>query len=345
MSINLYLPVDELGSRASTDEPNWDLSADYLELTAYFSDRSYAPFSELVNAMDVASEQDRLGVDEEMSSHGEIEFATRWVIRERASLLEDVYPFKLHSDDDGISYVGDSPLLSSTSSTLGQTAYMISLVLSNLPPVSQVLGGSGVMLDDKEIRKLRKFFQYFATSAMAGEVSGSAWSFGSPRPDGSGFLEKLKEIWIELGDGEVKRRSGASLYAKDDKVDVFAARMHRDRYPGFLLAAGQVATGKDWKEKSIVGHMQSAFQYKWFSMQPATRFICYHIIPFVCSDKDVFSVCCTELGNILHRLRIPYRVAEASILNEKNIEIIEAIEELDEAVDWVKTYKERGRCG
>ena len=91
--------------------------------------------------------------------------------------------------------------------------------------------------------------------------------------------------------------------------------------------------------------MQRAFQYKWFSTEPATRFICYHIIPFVCSDKDVFSVRCAELGNILHRLRVPYRVAEACVLNEKKIEIIEAIEELDEAVEWVKTYKERGRGG
>lgn len=343
MSISLYLPVDELSSRTPTDESNWDLSADYLELSAYFSAQSYAPFSELVNAMEVASEQDLLDVDGEISSRGEIVSATRWVIRERASLLGDVYPFELHSDDDGISYIGDTSPSSSASSTLGQTAYMISLVLSNLPPVSQVLDGSEASLDDKEVRKLRKFFQYFATSAMAGEVNGSAWSFDSPRPDGSGFMKKLKEIWIELGDGVVKRHGGASLYAKDDKVDVFAARMHRDKYPGFLLAAGQVATGKDWKEKSIVGHMQRAFQYKWFSMQPATRFICYHIIPFVCSNKDVFSVRCTELGNILHRLRIPYRVAEACILNENKTEIIEAIEELDKAVEWIKTYKERGR--
>ena len=343
MPISLYLPVDEFSSRTSAAEANWDLSADYLELTAYFSSQSYAPFSELVSAMEVASELDRLDVDGEISSRGEIVSATRDVIRKRVSLLGDVYPFELHSDDDGISYVGDSHHSLSTSNAFGRTAYMISLVLSNLPPVSQILDVSEANLNKKEVKKLREFFQYFATLAMAGEVSGSAWSFGFPRPKKSKFIKKLKEIWIELGDGEVKRHAGASVYAKDDKVDVFAARRHRDNYPGFLLAAGQVATGKNWKEKSIFGHLQGAFQYKWFSMPPATRFICYHIIPFICSDRDVFSVRCAELGNILHRLRIPYRVAEACILNEKDSEIIEAVDELDEAVEWVKTYKERGR--
>ena len=62
-------------------------------------------------------------------------------------------------------------------------------------------------------------------------------------------------------------------------MDVFAARRHPDRLPGFLLAAAQVATGKDMREKSLKGHL-GAFKSRWFAPQPVTEFIACMIVPF-----------------------------------------------------------------
>ena len=126
----------------------------------------------------------------------------------------------------------------------------------------------------------------------------------------------------------------------DDKVDVFAARPHPDRQPGFLFAVAQVATGKDWKEKSLLGHL-NAFKRRWFADAPVTRFIPYMIVPFAVADlklRDHVSF----LGNMLHRLRVPARVAEARSLVDAGIKI-EAYDRLQEVVDWVASYRDRAR--
>ena len=87
--------------------------------------------------------------------------------------------------------------------SLGHAAYILSLILSNLRSVSLVLSGSRLHPDEREVSRLREFFQYFATAAMASEIQGSAWSFGFPRPDGTGFFDKLTQIWQTLDDGLV----------------------------------------------------------------------------------------------------------------------------------------------
>ena len=104
------------------------------------------------------------------------------------------------------------------------------------------------------MRELRRHFQYVATAAIAAEIGGPAWSFGYPRPDGAGFIGKLSEIRAVLKDGSVGADPASPAAPKDDQVDVFAWREQRDGLPGFLLVAAQVATGKDWKDKSIKSH-------------------------------------------------------------------------------------------
>jgi hypothetical protein len=187
--------------------------------------------------------------------------------------------------------------------------------------------------------ELRKYFQYFATAALAAEVNGRAWSFGHPRPDRSNFHTKLADIWGVLHDGTLQQADGAPDKPQDDQIDVFAARLHPDSLPGFLLAAGQVATGKNWREKSLRTHLQHVFLSRWFGQQPVTTMMCYHIIPFTRLDDEFYDDC-RILGNVLHRLRVPYRVAEAQDLHDRGV-IIEAFDQLAGAVDWVKAYATR----
>ena len=198
---------------------------------------------------------------------------------------------------------------------------------------------SEVYPSNDEVRRLREYFQYCATAALAAEICGQAWSFGWPRPDKSGFLTKFKEIWAILRDGKIDPSDDAPPARKDDQIDVFAARMHPDRQPGFLLAAAQVATGSDWKDKSIRHHVDRVFCRRWFGRPPATAFVCYHIIPFLPSEKR-FPDDVQVLGNILHRLRVPYRVEEAALLVRQGHNI-EAFEKVAEVAIWVQTFRSR----
>ncbi len=224
--------------------------------------------------------------------------------------------------------------------SLGHSSYILSLVLSNLQAVSPVLGETRMHPSEDDTRRLRQYFQYVATAALAAEVQGQAWSFGFPRPDGSDFLPKLAEVWRQLRDGRVEAQTGAPERPKDDQIDVFAARMHGDKLPGFLLAAAQVATGANAWKKPLRGHLD-AFRGRWFRTQPATDFIPYVIVPFAIDDVKFIDRVRT-MGNVLHRLRVPLRVAEAEQLVRANVPI-EAYDRLPEVASWVSGYRERAR--
>ena len=263
-------------------------------------------------------------------------------IKERHKVLNEAkvnevkvtaYPFELDIDGDVLTCTLDPE-------SLGHTAYMLSLVLSNLRALSPILDNSSLHPKENEVAELRAFFQYVATAALASEIQGCAWSFGFPRPDSSGFISKLKKIWEILGDGSVEPQPGAPTRPKDDQVDVFAARCHPDGLPGFLLAVAQVATGKDARNKSITGHL-GKFKSRWFRTQPVTSFIPYMIMPFT-ADKDQFLDDVRDGQNVLHRLRVPRRVVEAKHLVQAG-ERIEGYDRLAEAAEWIDGYRQRAR--
>ena len=327
----LRLPTDAVIG-ASVDV---ELAADYLELAAYFATDDSVRTTDLVNAASLASAEDHVDVDSEMRD-GEEETVARTVARieDRMRVLEAAYPFAL---DAG----GEVLTCNLQELSAGQAAYILSLVLSHLQSVSPVLVGSGFHPDDQEASRLRTLFQYCATAALAAEVQGPAWSFGFPRPDGTGFIEKLNTIWERFDDGRVSAQAGAPRYPKDDQVDVFAARPYPDRLPGFLFAAAQVATGKNWKEKSLKGHL-GVFWRRWFATRPETESLVYMIVPFARSDEQ-FVDDVRVTGNVLHRLRVPCRVAEADRLVQVGV-TIEGYEGVAEVMRWVADYRERARA-
>ena len=311
-----------------------DRLADFLELDAFFSKDGTARVSTITNQQSIAASEDYTDLDDELTrGREEAELRTVSCVETRCRALDTAYPFRL---DD----YGDVILCDLHEDSLGQIAYILSLILSNLRSVSDVFEDPAIHPTEAEIRSLRNFFQFFATAAMAAEIQGSAWSFGFPRPDKSGFLQKLKAIWACLGDGRVEPQPGVPGHPKDDGIDVFAARPHRDCFPGFLLAAAQVATGKDMRNKSLLGRVD-AFKDSWFSPRPATRFIPYMVVPFAI-DRKRFVHDVRSLGNILHRLRVPQRVEEAAGLVERGVEI-EGYQRLKDAREWVHSYRARGR--
>ena len=183
----LCLPIDAV-TGASIDV---DLASDFLELSAFFAPDSTVRTSDLANAASLGAEEDHVDVQNEMQE-GEEEIVYTAVNRidSRLRALGVTYPFALDTS-------GDVLTCELEEQSFGQAAYILSLVLSNLQAASPVLKGSGHHPDEAEVRQLRAHFQYCATVALAAEVQGDAWSFGSPRPDGSAFLES----WSRYGDG------------------------------------------------------------------------------------------------------------------------------------------------
>ena len=324
----LYLPTDAV-TGSSIDV---DLAADYLELTAFFAADSTARTSDLANAASLGAAEDHVDVQAEMlEGEEEIVCSAASRIQTRRDALGTAYPFALD-------YRGDVLTFELNEESFGQAAYVLSLVLSNLRAVTPILEGSDLHPGDAEVPRLREYFQFFATAAMAAEVQGHAWSFGFPRPDGSPFLHKLEQIWLQLGDGRVEAQAGVPQWPKDDQVDVFAARPHLDRLPGFPLAAAQVATGRNAREKSLKGHL-GAFKSRWFGTQPVTDFIPYMVVPFATADNQ-FVDDVRVMGNVLHRLRVPRRVEEAAGLVDAGV-AIEGYDRLAEVAQWVSDYRSR----
>ena len=324
----LYLPIDVV-TGSSMDV---DVAFDFLELSAYFARDAAVRTSDPANAASLGAAEDHVDLHSEMQE-GEEEIVSAAVERidSRRRVLGSAYPFALDARGDVLTCGLDER-------SFAQAAYVLSLVLSHLRAASPVLDRSGLHPEDEEVRRLRTHFQYCATAALAAEVHGDAWSFGSPRPDGSAFLGKLEQIWQRLGDGCVQAQTGAPERPKDDQVDVFAARTHPDRLPGFLFAAAQVATGANWRGKSLKGHL-TAFKSRWFGTQPVTDFIPYMVVPFATADNQ-FMDDVRVMGNVLHRLRVPRRVAEAARLVNAGV-TIEGYDRLAEAARWVADYRSR----
>ena len=332
MTPALYFPSDEFYDSYA---PDLDLAADYLELNALFSEDGQSFSEYIVDALERTAETDFTDVDEEIKNREEVAAGAVARMSSRKRILAESYPFDIDDDGNVIFFIGEQP-------DLGQTAYIVSLILSNLKSVSPLLVANDVHPTEVEVRRLRQYFQYLATAAIAAEVGGPAWSFGSPRPDGTGFSTKLSEIWGSLRDGRVCADPSAPPDPKDDQIDIFACREQNDGLPGFLLVAAQVATGRRWKEKSIKSHVASVFAPRWFNPMPATAMVAYHVIPFARPD-ETFRDDVLVLGNVLHRLRVPFRVREAGTLVLNGV-AIEAFDLLGGASEWIQCYVERARA-
>ncbi len=299
MSNSVYLPREQVFE----SQPDLDLAADYLELKTIFSKDKFSLSQDIVDALEISSDYDFKNVTTEIEERERVVTDTIGRMQSRKDVLKTSYPFEFDAHGGTISFTSEQL-------NFAHTAYLISLLLSNLRAVSQLLDDFDEYPSDSNVRILREYFQYIATAAIAGEIGGRAWSFGFPRLDHSGFLEKLTEIWSILKDGGVEPDVSAPTSPKDDGVDIFACQEPKDGLPGFLLVAAQVATGKNWKEKSILSQINNRFTKRWFRRQPATKMIAYHVIPFARPD-EAFRDDVVTVGNLLHRLRVPGRVLKA----------------------------------
>jgi len=182
-------------------------------------------------------------------------------IRTRVQFLGDAYPFDFSDSEEA--------LILKSKPRVGHVVYLFCLLLSNVDN-SEIfeLDRFSYKLDNN----VRDLFQACATWAAAKIVNGSACSFGFPRPDGTGFLEKLRQVYAIVGEGQVRDHAlpGVSSSPKDEGIDVIAWAHRADAAPGRHYVLGQVATGRNWPDKSVVEYIKP-FHENWFSNSPASH--------------------------------------------------------------------------
>lgn len=255
-------------------------------------------------------------------------------IADRETALSGCYPFETDSSGYKLSLKDN---LSD-----GAYIYIFCLLLSN-SKTDNILDGKWLPDIDHTTRDL---FQVCATMAAAGEVAGSAISFGWPRPnDNPPFLQKLKEVYRHLGEGVVvtEARAGVSPSPKDEEIDIIAWRPSFDKVAGQVYLLGQVASGDNWQAKSILGGPIRKFHENWFTRQPASIAIPSIFIPHDIqsirngSRYDLMHAETPCYGTILDRLRLPRRASEGINLADNHHNLtIERRGEIPNVILWVK---------
>ena len=316
----------------STPEPDAQprIQADWLELAAFFSRNGAALLTELVDQQDL----DR---DQEPDDFGDLdvqfEDVTSQILAEvdrRHRDLGEAYPFKL--SEDGRALCLADPW------NVGQAIYLFCLVLSHTPQ-SELVPRKSAPLED-QLREARDLFQVCSTLAAAGFTRGPAFSVGWPRVDDSHFLGKLQQVWAVYGDGipHDAPLPGTPPRHKDEEIDVISFWPERDRLPGHGYLAGQVASGNDWRTKSILPALN---RFKlWFKVQPAAAAHPAIFIPFPIPD-DSMSRDTLYYGYVAHRSRLPQLAGRAPALSQEGVAPIERLDELGRIYDWLAQHRNR----
>ena len=175
-------------------------------------------------------EEDRLV----LSAQGEI--------ARRRNNMGEHYPFRI--DDNGRALYFIDPV------TEAGSVYLFCLFLSHAfdrTIVSRGAGAENYKWNPRSFPGVR--------NGCGGRVrSGHAMSFGFPRPDGADFLKALKRVYKLFGDGTPHRRprAAAAKMIKDNGIDVIAWNRAIDGLPCTLYLVAQVASGADWKGKSVI---------------------------------------------------------------------------------------------
>lgn len=262
-------------------------------------------------------------------------------IQERVEFLGGCYPFMFSANDQELIYKYENL-------NDGSIIYLFCLFLSNT--------NNNVIFDDDSFytidNSVRDLFQACATWAAAGEVGGHAYSFGFPRPDHSNFFSKLTAIYQHFPGGKVRGAPllGTSVSPKDEEIDVIAWRPRRDNAAGTYYLLGQVATGNNWIDKSIIGAIES-FHKIWFEISPSREttipamFIPFNIVPVNTETiQDRILVLSLKFGIIFYRYRIPFFAQMGLEISRADKSLtIERVDDIDKISSWVMDVIEKFR--
>jgi len=316
--------------------------ADWMELQTLASPRHRTNDSELIAIGQVESDPDE---DDTIEADAHLENLAAEVFDEldrRSKATNGCYPFTIND-------AGTMLLLRDGTLESGPYAYLFCLLVSEFRR-QQMIARSVFAPVESEVPHL---FQVCSTVAAAGLLRGAAVSFGSPRPDGSGFLTALRRTYEERmreGRTEHSARPGVTSHTKDGGIDVIAWRDFPDGLPGKLYLLGQCASGSGYPSKGTRSFIGS-FHGDWFNVAPASPPIEALFIPFMLDHdltvrrSETLSVAragrylslTRDLGVILDRCRIACLVEEGIAVARDKPEWVERACEMTQVRNWVDT--------
>ena len=319
--------------------------ADWVELNALHSPDGRIGFGTLVSASDMATEEQDEDIADEDVRQDDLVVSVQAEINERRKVVGPDYPFSVDGNGAAMQMVADV--------TPVGAIYLFCLFLSHAA-VRTIIPEELAPEVDNDVRDL---FQVCATIAAAGYVEGIGTSFGWPRPDGAEFLPALQRIYALFGDGTPvdEPPPAAPDDVKDDGIDVIAWRPSPDGLPGTHYLVGQVASGKNWRGKTVKAYMDSFHQY-WFTRQPASPASPAMFMPFCLEPKanedfdrqeiavDHMQKLVNQFGILVYRYRMASYAARGLKVNAESGHLIERLDELPRVAQWVRDYSDRLRA-
>lgn len=320
--------------------------ADWLELKAICSQGSRVSFSTLASATAIGDEEQNPDIAEEDQEEDELILTAQADIERRRANIGNDYPFRI--DDNGRVLRFVTPLSKAGS------VYLFCLFLSHAADHTIVPRD----LAPHVTNKVRDLFQACATVAAGGYVRGPSMSFGFPRPDGKDFLRALRNVYRLFGDGKpcAKPRKASPKNVKDNGIDIIAWCHSIDNLPATHYLVGQVASGRDWVDKSVKPDREHFHDY-WFTCKPGSQTEDAMFIPFELEPEswkgvrdyhdlltDHMQSVAYRYGTLFYRDRVVKHLADGLQLITSEKTNIQRADEITEVQRWVKKYTERLRA-
>lgn len=286
-----------ISNTAPIDSTVCDL-VDWVELKVLESEFNAYNIRELAELNEQYEDEENEDFSEQDLENDESVIRVSDEIAHRMKVLDASYPFELVNDDNEIR-------LKMGGKNIGEWIYLYCLIISHRK-------ADGVNSSDFELTNDdRDLLQVASVYAAAGDY-GSVVSFGFPRPDNSNFLEAMKSTFSDVGEGSPRDNflPGVSPHANDAEIDLIAWQSMNDGLPGKKLLIGQVATGNNWRGKSVTAAIDYVFT-TYFSLRPCSSAVPAMFIPF-CLDEDhggsrhdVLHDLTNRFGIVYYRLRLP----------------------------------------
>jgi hypothetical protein len=285
--------------------------ADWLELRALLADDGSSSLTDLIRALrptgtieEVLEEQVGGGgaSPAELSDPGDE--MSEAVAESAASELDDREVACGGAAETGGAYpFVRGPQYLQCSSDAARSVYVFLLLLSTQGIRA---GPSGLSVTE--------LFEDIAAVAAESYFGGGAhpvdvYQFGFPRRRAvSGFMAAINELCTLMGEGGGARKRPNSHQQKDAKLDLVVWRSFPDARTGKIVAFGQCAAGRDWREK--LSEMQpSAFTGSWMTdrlgIDPMRLFFC----PFRV-ERDQWETTVLSSGLLFDRCRIALHCAD-----------------------------------
>jgi hypothetical protein len=312
-----------------------------MELTAISAGR--VGFGTLISAAALTENEQNDDIADQDAEEDSLVESVQEELRRRRESVGDGYPFRIDDRGQSLSLV--------TRLTETGVIYLFCLYLTQVADHTIIKKADAPKVTDKT----RDLFQACSTVAAGGYVRGPAISFGWPRPDASSFLKAIKDVYKEFGEGKphARPRAGASNQVKDNGVDIIAWRRQRDKMPGTHYLIGQVASGENWKHKTVKA-IRDHFHKFWFSEIPGSQptdaiFIPFSLEPEIPNDstpyQDVLKGYVAglnyEFGDVFYRDRIAHNFGEGLLIKNAGETHLQRCEDLPKITRWVNSYSKR----